>query len=194
MTYDPTVPQAAQFISTSQPIIQGNFDKLNVDFSVDHFPNTTPVAPGSQNGQHQKITYGILGVPPYPITSLQSYAYSKLIDPGTPGTLTSLEYQSSGTDVISGVAPICPITPRCLLSFTSAGSVINRSFNVLSAVAVGNQLTVTFQEPAPDTNYLIFFTVQLSFFAIAASVFSRSLTNFVIVAGAGFDKADIMVF
>lgn len=184
MSYDPTVPQANQFISTSQPIIQGNFNKLNVDFGVDHNANTTPLLNG--NGEHKKITFTNVGTPPYPILGTKSYAYSKFVDPVLPGTLTYVEYQSGGTDVISGLAPLSPMTPRAVLyGVTTAvpACTILRSFNVASAILVGGNANITFQEPMADLNYLVLNISEVifgSFFLLS----NKTLTGFSMFFGA----------
>ena len=179
MTYDPTVPQANQFISTSQPIIQANFNKLNVDFNVDHNPYTTPI--GAGNGEHKRITFTNVGTPPYTIAGTKSYAYSEFIDT-TPGTLTYVNYQSAGTDAISGLAPVCPISPRCLFyGQFLVGPTFNllRSFNV-SSVVVAGFIVVTFQEPLPDTNYIVLVSKEN---VPIGGIFAKSTTGFSINQG-----------
>lgn len=187
MTYDPTVPQANQFISTSQPIIQANFNKLNVDFNVDHNPYTTPI--GAGNGEHKRITFTNVGTPPYPISGTKSYGYSEFIDT-TPGTLTYVNYQSAGTDVISGLAPVCPMSPRALLyGEVIAGPAINilRSFNVATATLPGF-IVVTFQEPLPDTNYLVFATREGAF-VLTTGIPAKATTGFTLNLGTGTNVA-----
>lgn len=186
MTYDPTVPQANQFISTSQPIIQANFNKLNVDFNVDHNPYTTPI--GAGNGEHKRITFTNVGTPPYPISGTKSYGYSEFIDT-TPGTLTYLNYQSAGTDAISGLAPVCQMTARALLYVEIIAPVptisIARSFNIASVTfPVSSQFPViVFQEPLPDTNYIV---LPIREFPYTNSlVISKATTGFSLNLGIG---------
>lgn len=185
MTYDPTVPQANQFISTSQPIIQANFNKLNVDFGVDHNPNTTPLLNG--NGEHKKITFTNVGTPPYPINGTKSYEYSNFIDT-TPGTLTYVQYQSAGTDVISGLAPVAPMSPRALLyGITTAlpPVTINRSFNIASATVTGifpnTPINIVFQENLSDLNYIVFAMIEGSSAVMAVS--NKALSGFTLSSG-----------
>ncbi len=67
MTYDPTVPAAAQRISDTQSPIQTNFDQANTIFNEDHFnyndASGAPPPPGLR-GFHRKAVFSELAVAP----------------------------------------------------------------------------------------------------------------------------------
>lgn len=53
MTYNATIPQSTDLISSSQPQILENFTQLNTQFSVDH----TALTAVSNNGDHIQLTF-----------------------------------------------------------------------------------------------------------------------------------------
>jgi len=146
MSYDPLTPSANQFISASQPIIQGNFAKADSDFSVDHKSFQTAV--GSGQGEHKKITFN-------DVTAI----------PGLAAPKASL-YTRTLTDV--KVAPFFqndaaatdefPMFPGLAAWVAANGvtGVIQSSFNVVSVIHAGvGSYFVTFQKPFLAADYCV---------------------------------------
>lgn len=62
MTYNPSIPQATDNLSTSQGQILNNFTQLNTVFSVDHFAFDDVTS--TLRGKHRQCTFESLGADP----------------------------------------------------------------------------------------------------------------------------------
>lgn len=148
MTYNPSIPNATDLISTSQGEIKTNFTQLDTQFGIDHinFKN------GGVNGTgfHKKVTFsGVIADPGQtaPISTL----YTKLVS-GTPqlffqnGALAANVSQiSAGGSVIAYVPTLtaAPTSPSFTgLSITGHYSIVGGvTFFTVNATWTSNTVT-----------------------------------------------------
>lgn len=137
MTYDPTVPGAAQRISDTQAPIQTNFSQANTIFNEDHFTfndaSGAPPPPGLR-GFHRKTTLSELAPDPTAYASIGT-VYTK-----DNGSRTDLYYRyDTGTLGNSKVLPLSAIkvmgafdpTGVAVLGVVPAGQIF-QSYNISS--------------------------------------------------------------
>lgn len=70
MTYNPSIPQPTDLISTSQGQILANFGQLNSQFSTDHVAFNT--GSGNGDGTHKKITFDNAPAAPTPTGTISN--------------------------------------------------------------------------------------------------------------------------
>lgn len=185
MSYTTNVPQASQFISDSQPLIQTNFSQLNTQISVDHVALTA----GSGNGQHKQISLSTYGVTPYTNTATQSYVYSRGVANGS-SLRSCLEYQAS-----QAAANLLPVTPKAMVRFNSSGVIqAGYSFNVTSVTLAAPVFTVNFTEALANTNYFVMVSTETSSTTITTySVQSKATGSFAIRVNSGTNLSNVAV-
>lgn len=118
MTYDPTVPGAAQRISDTQAPIQTNFSESNTIFNEDHYtfndPSGAPPPPGLR-GFHRKVTLVEQAVAP------SAFADIGTVYTADNGGRTDLFYRyDTGTLGNSKILPLSPI--KVMAAFNTGGA------------------------------------------------------------------------
>lgn len=143
MTYNASIPQGSDFLSTSQGQILDNFGQLNTQFAIDHTAFNT--GSGNGNGFHKKVTL------PDQTGSIPSSAADQVVVYGKTDSSISAPYYKR--DGLATVFPLSPIKAFAML--TGAGSsvdpTINRSYNIASVTCSVSVFTVTLSEPMNTT-------------------------------------------
>lgn len=171
MSYDPSVPTGPQFFSASQPIIQGNFNKANSDFGVDHKPFTTGV--GAGEGEHTKVTFNnIQAVPPVTFVAPKGELFTRAS--AGPNVFSDLFWGAKGsTTPALNAVPLAKltgggITTACWGTFDLnqgsgqapiASVAVLDSYNVANIAYAGGGtpvVTVSFSRPFLNINYMAF--------------------------------------
>ena len=150
-TYDPSIPQPTDLLSTSQGELLTNFTQLNSQFGVEH----TPFNNGGSNGDglHLQATMPNVAAPsPTPNTGYGTYYGSKT---GTlAGTITEAVYISGDAANATNVAILSAI--KAWGTFTAsnptATAVDGFNFGSVAYLTVGNY-DVTFTNALPNTHY-----------------------------------------
>lgn len=157
MSYDPTVPQGPQFFSASQPIIQGNFNKLNADFSIDHLPFTTGV--GAGQGEHKKITFNdVQAVPPVGFIAPKGELFTQAST--GPNVFSDLYWGAKGTTTPAlNPVPISRltgggVTAAAWVKFDVAGAILAQ-YNVSAVGVAGTNFTINFTRIFTNSNYVV---------------------------------------
>ena len=91
MTYNPSIPQPTDLISTSQGQILTNFTQLNTQFAGDHVAFNTGSSNG--NGHHKKVSFDASITPAAP-TGTQSVLYPKTV-----GSAIQLFFQTASETI-----------------------------------------------------------------------------------------------
>jgi hypothetical protein len=169
MSYNPDIPQASDFISSSQGDLLTNFQALNTVFAVDHNTFNAP----SNAGTHLKVTLPTTLSPPPTVTGLGSAYYSTTYTPASPASPYAQPtfINANGASTIWSGGTTYPN-----VNFSNAGN---------GYVVFPNGLTIQWGQTANGTG-----TKNVSFPRTFSSVFSIQPTPFGVTGGApGFSVA-----
>lgn len=170
MTYSPTIPQALDLLSQSQPAIQANFQQANAIFGINHvnYDNSLPAgAIATDRGKHVQIVMKIPNVTP-PITTADE---GSLYIANSGGVREQLRYRRESNGLVFGLTEWMGGTA----TFVGATGAISQSFNVAGIVrtAVG-RYTITFTTALVNANYGLLISPRVD---AANSVWSVTSTN-----------------
>ena len=101
MTFNPSIPQANDIISSSQPQILTNFTQLNTLFGIDHIEYDNATA--ANRGKHNKITFIQQAADPAPPAG-EIALYTKNVG-GTPRLFIQEQAPGSAIYQFSGAVP-----------------------------------------------------------------------------------------
>ena len=161
MAWTPDTPQAAQFISVTQPLIEGNFQALDTWSQVDH--STIDSATPNANGYHYASTYFPLnGLAPHVFPANYTGFYSKT--PTVPPLTTTNEifchFQNGDEKPITAARSPNLVAPNGLdgFGYLPGGALFKYNYILSPAAAVAQPYTYSTGGVAPA-----FVTVPLVF-------------------------------
>ena len=149
MTYNPSVPNAAQSPGLFPPQNSTNFARLKTIINADHVFNDTAQA---TDGVHRQVTMIARAQPVALPAGTNAILYTKIDSLGA----SQLNFWNGALNF-----QITPqVSIRACVNFNEAGG-IRSQFNVSSVTKNGTgDYTVIFTTPMPDTNYIVQVTGQ----------------------------------
>ncbi len=149
MTFDPSVPNAAQSPGLFPPQNSTNFTRLKTIINADHVFNDTAQ---TTDGVHRQVTLIARAVPGALPAGTNAILYANVDTLGA----TQLRFYNGANDVL--ITPSVSI--RAVVNFNNSGT-IRSQFNVTSVTHNGTGIyTINFTNPMPDTNYIVQITGQ----------------------------------
>jgi len=157
MSYEPSIPNAADIIATSQGQLKINFQQLNSVYgtSGDHFAFDN--ATSAEQNRHAKVTMPQLpsaNAPGNPVPTPVAAEGVMYVKSAVSQSIPYYRKDSSAVDF-----PVLPI--RAMGRFNSTtGADIGTPFNLTVSAGAGTATqTLSFTESMPDTNYLILVSI-----------------------------------